>query len=226
MTGIEARQSSVAEVNQQSQFLLQQIEQLTERSSVIELPENTATTTLMLRMPSPSEDPTYLTLSDGIVYLQQGAGSQNALTSNKVVVSSLTFTKKSNAPGHDSVSVSFLVSYNSQSVKRQFSQTLNTAIARVSAATFDSNVIPSSTATYDLGVSSQIWRSINNKIYFSGSNIGIGVVSPNALLQVSGGDVYVDTVGKGMIVRAPDGGCWRITAKNAGAYNSDSVVCP
>ncbi len=228
ITSIQSRQASVIEVNQQSQFLLQQIEQLTERSSLIELPQDTATTTLRLRMPASAEDPTYLTLSNGVVYLQQGTSTENALTSNKVTVSSLTFTKRSNPPGHDSVSVSFLVAYNSPSAKQQFSETLSTAIARVSAATFDANVIPSSTATFDLGVTSKIWRSINNTIYFSGSNVGIGV-TPTQLLQVGGsgaaGDLYIGNAGNGIILKSPGGTCVKLTYTNDGALATSSIAC-
>src|SRR6185369_9353928 len=83
--------------------------------------------------------------------------------------------------------------YNTSSIKQKFMQAFDTTIARVSAATFDSNVIPSSTATYDLGVTSQTWRSVNNVLYFSSGNVGVGVASPGFtctgcnVLEVNGG---------------------------------------
>jgi hypothetical protein len=55
------------------------------------------------------------------------------------------------------------------------------------AATFDSDLIPSSTATYSLGASDQVWSSINQVIYFSGSNVGIGVSGPGQVLEINGG---------------------------------------
>ncbi len=184
---IQAQQAATAEVTTQSGFLLQQIESLVERSSLIEMPQDVATTTLKLRMPSPAEDPTILTLVGSSIIITQGNQTPGALTSNKVIVSGLAFTKHSNAPSHDSVSVSFTVSNNSPSIKQKFVETLSTAVARVSAATFDSNVIPSSTAVYDLGVAAQIWRSVNNILYFSGSNVGIGTATPLSKLDVNGG---------------------------------------
>lgn len=222
---VQGRQSSVAEVNQQSQFLLQQIQYFVERSSLIDMPQDASTSTLRLRMPAASEDPTSITLSGGTAYLQQG-GAQTPLTSNKVSVSSLNFVKRSNPPGHDTVSVSFMVQYNTSNLQQKFVQSLNTAIARVSAATFDSNLIPSSTATYDLGVTSQIWRSINNQIYFNGTNVGVGISSANAKFQVDGGNIYVDTVGNGLMLRSSDGVCWLVKPTTAGAYSSASTTCP
>lgn len=189
ITRIQTRQQAAAEVNQQSQFLLQQVQYYIERSSLVELNQDVATSTLKLRMAASSEDPTYIYLSGSTVYLQQTAtGTAQAMNSSKVTVSNLNFfVKRSNPPGHDSVSVSFTVAYNTASIQQKFSETLQTAIARVSAATFDSNVVPSSTATYKLGVSGSIWSSVNDLIYFSGSNVGIGVSSPGQTLEVNGG---------------------------------------
>jgi len=189
-TRVQVRQSAASEVNQQSQFLLQTIQGYIEQSSVIEMPTDVPTSTLKLRMQVNASDPTYIYLSGGALYLKKTEGGQaERLNSNRVTISSASFVKRENPPGHDSVSVVLSVEYNTQNIQERFSQTLNTAIARVSAATFDSNVIPSSTNVYDLGVSSQLWRSVNNLIYFSGSNVGIGngASNPQQKLVVDGG---------------------------------------
>jgi len=227
-----SRQSGAAEVNQQSQFLLQQIQYYVERSSLVELPQDVATTTLKLRMAAASEDPTYIYLSSGAIYIRKtDSGTAQALTTPKVTVSSLAFTKRSNAPSHDSVSVSVTVDYNTPNPVQRFSQALQTAVARVSAATFDSNVVPSSTATYNLGVAGQIWSSVNNIIYFNGQNVGIGATSPTQLLQVgvgggATGDVYVAGGGNGIILKAPNGtSCFKITVTNGGQIATSSVTC-
>jgi len=227
VTRIQTRQGAVAEVNQQSQFLLQLIQYYTERSSLIEMPQDISTTTLKLRMASSSEDPTYIYLAGTTVYLRQTeSGSGQALTSSRVEVSNLTFAKRSNPPGHDSVSVSFTVAYNTSNLQQRFSQTLNTAVARVSAATFDSNVVPSSTATYKLGASGQIWSSVNDIINFSGTNVGVGVAVPAAKFQVSNGDIYIDTINKGLILKSPDGTCFWVKVTNAGSLTTASSTCP
>ncbi len=226
---VQVRESTAAEVDTQSQFLLGTVERYVEQSSVIEMAKDISTSTLKLRMSSSTEDPIYIYLSSGIVYLKQtDAGTPQALTSPKVTVSSLVFTKHENGGGHHSVSVSFSVAYNSPNPQQQFTQALQTAITRVSAATFDSGVFPSSGATnFKLGASSQAWQSINDVMYFNGANVGVGIgVQPNATLQVHGGDIYADTVGNGIILRSPSGACWRITASNAGALTTSSVTCP
>ncbi|MEK7508080.1 MAG: prepilin-type N-terminal cleavage/methylation domain-containing protein [Patescibacteria group bacterium] len=228
VTAINSRQAGAAEVNQQSQFLLQQIQYYIERASMIELNPDVATTTLKLRMAASAEDPTYIYLSGGTLYLKQtDAGAAQPLTSSKVIVSNVSFTKRQNAPSHDSVSISFVVAFNTQNLKQRFSSALQTSVARVSAATFDSNVIPSSTATYNLGLSSQAWNSINGLIYFSGTNVGVGVSSPNSKFQVRGGDVYVDTANSGLVLKAPNGtSCYRVTITNGGALATSSISCP
>jgi competence protein ComGC len=188
ITKVRVRQSAAAEVNQQSQFVLQAIQYYVKQSSLVELDENAATSTLKLRMAASSSDPTYIFLSGNVIYLRQtDAGAAQPLTSNKVTVSNLSFTKRSHQRAPDSVSASFTVAYNTSNIAEQFVQTLNTAIARVNAASFDSNLVPSTTAAYDVGVTGQVWRSINNILNFSGSNVGVGVTSPGQTLEVNGG---------------------------------------
>lgn len=188
ITSIQARQAGAGEVNTQSQFLLQTIQYYVNSSSLIELATDSATTTLKLRVASSTIDPTYIYLSGNQLLLKlSDTGVPQTLSSSKVSISNLSFVKHSNPPARDSVSVSFTVSYNTPSLKQRFSQTLNTSIARVNAATFDSNVIPASSNTYKIGASSQLWQSVNDLIYFSGSNVGIGTTGPAQALEVNGG---------------------------------------
>jgi competence protein ComGC len=226
VTRVQTRQSSVAEVNSQSQFLLQKIQYYVQASSLIDMPKDTPTTTLKLRMAASSSDPTYIYASGTAIYLKQtDSGAPQALNSNKVNVSSLSFTKRSNSPSHDSVDVSFVVSYNTSNIQQQFAEVLRTAVARVNAATFDSNVVPSSTAIYNLGVTGQIWNSVNNIIYFSGSNVGIGASSPKKVLEVAG-DVYIDTTSNGLIMRDTSGICWTYRPSTTGTLTTTSSTCP
>ncbi len=190
ITRVQVRQTGAAEVNQQSQSLLQTLQYYIAQASVVQLYNDTPTSTLKLRVANTAYDPTFITLQGNTVYLQQtSTGTLQALTSAKVNVSSLLFTKHANPPGHDSVGVAFTMTYNTGSLQQGVVQSLETSLTRASAATFDFNVIPAANNTYDLGVSSQAWRSVNSEIYFSSNNanVGIGISTPGQTLEVNGG---------------------------------------
>ena len=189
VAGVQVRQNSSAAVNGESQFLLQKIQYYVGLSSFVSSTQDLSTSTLTLRMPSSSIDPTVLSLSNGTVYLQLATGTPQPLSSNAVVVSNLLFTRRSNAPGHDAVNVAFTVSYNTSNIKQMVAQALQTSVARVSAATFDSGVYPTVSGNGALGSQSQAWTSVNNIINFNGTNVGIGAnyASARQTLDVNGG---------------------------------------
>jgi prepilin-type N-terminal cleavage/methylation domain-containing protein len=187
VTGVQVQQASSAEVNQQSQFVLQEIQYYVGHASLISMTTDAATSTLMLRMAASSSDPTVITASGGILYLQQGSGALQPLSSSKVTISNVSFTKRSNPPSHDSVDVAFTIAYNTSNIAQAFSEMFQTSVARVSAASFDSNLVPSTTAMWSLGVSGQTWTSVNGILYFSGANVGVGTASPQQTLEVNGG---------------------------------------
>jgi hypothetical protein len=56
--------------------------------------------------------------------------------------------------------------------------------------------------------------------------MGIGNDTPTAKLQVKSGDVYVETIGNGVIIKSPNGSCWRLSVSNAGVVSATSVACP
>jgi prepilin-type N-terminal cleavage/methylation domain-containing protein len=188
ITGVQVRQNSTAAVTTQSQFLLQKIQYYIELSSAVSSTPNATSSVLTLRMPSSSIDPTVIFASSTMVYLQQAGGTPQSLTSGNVNVSNLTFARETNSPGHDSVNVSFTVSYNTSNIKQMFVQMLQTSVARVSAATFDSSIYPSgSGSNAQLGTVANPWSSINGIIDFSSGNVGINIAGPQAALDVNGG---------------------------------------
>ncbi len=108
VTQVQVQSSSSAAVNQESQFLLQKLQYYIQTAGIIDIPTSTPTSTLKFDVASSSLDPSYITLASGTVYLQQtGSGTLQPLTSNKVYVSNLLFTRRANPPGHDAVSVSY-----------------------------------------------------------------------------------------------------------------------
>lgn len=63
---------------------------------------------------------------------------------------------------------------------------------------------------------------INSKL----GNVGIGTTEPSAKLQVTNGDIYISDIDKGIIMKSPDGTCWRGTVDNSGLLNFTIVECP
>ncbi len=58
-------------------------------------------------------------------------------------------------------------------------------------------------------------------------NVGIGTSEPSAKLQVTDGDIYIDNIEKGIVMKAPNGTCWRGTLNNMGQLNFTALkFCP
>ena len=57
-------------------------------------------------------------------------------------------------------------------------------------------------------------------------NIGIGTIEPSSKLHIQQGDVYIDDVESGVIMKSPNGQCWRMTVNNSGQPEFDSITCP
>lgn len=57
-------------------------------------------------------------------------------------------------------------------------------------------------------------------------NVGIGVSDPLVPLHLKNGDVYIDQPGAGVILRSPDGSCFRIVVNDIGTLSAESVECP
>ncbi len=58
------------------------------------------------------------------------------------------------------------------------------------------------------------------------TRVGLGNLKPATQLQVSKGDVYLDNIGSGVVIKSPNGQCWRLTVDNSGVVVSTSIICP
>ncbi len=61
--------------------------------------------------------------------------------------------------------------------------------------------------------------------YFS-DNVGFGTKTPNAKVEVANGDIFISDINKGIIMKAPDGACWRGTLDNDGNLTFKATTCP
>lgn len=205
VTRVQVRETANSEVNRQSQFVLQTIQRSIEESSYIEIENppgvvSVTTTTLVLRSASSVDSlsniaRTYIYATGTFAYIKEGDnGTPERLNTDRVSIDSLSFTKRSNLPGHDSVDISLGVSYRTDNIQKKFYQFIQTAVSRVGAATFDSHLQPGSDDAYTIGSTGLKWKSINDVIHFyydspSGINyvgIGAGAITPTRQLEVAG----------------------------------------
>ncbi|MCG8327698.1 MAG: hypothetical protein MI974_08440 [Chitinophagales bacterium] len=57
-------------------------------------------------------------------------------------------------------------------------------------------------------------------------NVGIDNQNPASKLQVSNGDLYIDDINSGVIMKSPNGQCWRMTVSNSGQPVFNAITCP
>src|SRR3990172_4395735 len=193
---VSQKESASIETSEQLSFVMQTVSRLIRESSNI---ETASADSLKLRMKDSAKDPTCLYRENQIIKLAEGPDSPNNndnctptasnLTSNKVIADKLEFSKITNYPGHDVVSIDIQLTYNSSNPQSQTTRNLKSAIARVSAATFDSDLIPGANNSYDIGFSGTNWKNANfSGNLLVGGNVGIGTPAPGAKLSIDGGD--------------------------------------
>jgi hypothetical protein len=56
--------------------------------------------------------------------------------------------------------------------------------------------------------------------------LGVGTITPAAKVEVADGDIYISDINKGIIMKSPDGHCWRGTLDYAGSLQFSSIPCP
>ncbi len=57
-------------------------------------------------------------------------------------------------------------------------------------------------------------------------DLGIGTNNPRTGLHVSNEDIYIDDATKGVIMKSPNGQCWRMTVDNSGSPVFTLIPCP
>ncbi len=142
MLNIQANEAAATEVEEQGQFILQQIQYYVSGARLIDMTQDLSTSTLVVRPVSGSGNPTTIALqpagsaaTSGAMALQQGVnGAWQLLTSDKVSVSHVSFTRHYNlggssaAFGEESVSYTYTVSATSTN-GGQYSQAFQSSVA-------------------------------------------------------------------------------------------------
>jgi hypothetical protein len=57
-------------------------------------------------------------------------------------------------------------------------------------------------------------------------NIGIGTKEPGAKLEIADGDIFISNIEYGIIMKSPDGNCWKGVLDNTGNLNFMQIDCP
>lgn len=72
------------------------------------------------------------------------------------------------------------------------------------------------------------WRaSGQSKMFLKGDGkLGLGTTEPKAKIHVTNGDIFIEDITKGVIMKSPNGQCWRVTVDNSGSFASTAVACP
>ncbi len=63
-------------------------------------------------------------------------------------------------------------------------------------------------------------------VILKNGNAGFGTATPASKLTVTNGDVYITDSTKGVIMKSPDGTCFRMTVSNVGAAVFTPITCP
>ncbi|MBN1416861.1 MAG: T9SS type A sorting domain-containing protein [Bacteroidales bacterium] len=72
---------------------------------------------------------------------------------------------------------------------------------------------------------STYWQTDDSGTIYTWDKVGIGTSEPKAKVEIADGDIYISNINKGIIMKSPDGQCWRGTLDNSGSLNFVPVNC-
>lgn len=153
---IQGKNVSRNEVNNQLSLVVNTTQRLVRDSSLIEdVSCASSYCSVKLRMANEDIDPTIIWGDETRkkVYIEQG-GVETAITNDNVTVDSLTFLKKEIPGGHSILQVDATISLIGETASTSSARSV---VARVNAATFDSDLIPG--GTWSLGLIGTKWAN-------------------------------------------------------------------
>lgn len=198
----QKKTSVSSEVNQQLNFVLTTVQRLVGESSLVEAvyegdnPSSSCATfcTLKLRRSDLTKDPTIVSSNATGIFLQEGSSTQVALTTNKVLINYLRFVKHEIPGGHSVAEISTSFNYNTNNPAFAVTKAIESAIARVNAATFDADLLPNQDNTFDIG------QTAGSNLRWKNGRFS-GDLTVGGQLQISGG-----SPGAGKILTSDAGG--------------------
>ncbi|MBI3273645.1 MAG: prepilin-type N-terminal cleavage/methylation domain-containing protein, partial [Candidatus Colwellbacteria bacterium] len=169
-TRIQNNEVAGIQVTQELNLVLETTQRLVRDASLIEkvyegVTETAPCTTfcsVKLRMQNTALDPTVIRSTATAIYLKQGVNPETTITSNRVIVNSLNFTKFDIIGGHATIQIDASLTYNSTNPQLAITKTLRSAVGRVSAATFDSDLLPdATTSNRNIGAATNLWQNLS-----------------------------------------------------------------
>ncbi len=219
-------QSSRNEVSSQLSFVMQRIQRMVSESSHVVVTNSiedtdlnktwdedddnlgTAQKYLVLKLPSDDNSsssnttPTIIYTDEGVVKVRKGRGGSNFvindLTTNKVVVDKLEFTKFVDYPGRDLVEINLTLSYNSEQEQLKVSRKLVLGTSKAYAAVFDTDLLPGTDGGASVGQASKKWADA----HFSG-DLTVGQEAKVTALKVSDNGTPMNAIYNGQLAVNP-----------------------
>lgn len=71
-----------------------------------------------------------------------------------------------------------------------------------------------------------MWYFGNFDLKFATNSVERLRIKNTGNIEVKTGDVYIENLGSGVIMKSPDGNCWRMTVDNTGNPVFTSITCP
>jgi hypothetical protein len=81
-------------------------------------------------------------------------------------------------------------------------------------------------ALYALNGGESVWTTNDDGINYSQGNVGISTANPAEKLHVNNGNIYIEQRNDGIIMRSPNGNCWKQTVSNEGESIWTEIPCP
>ncbi len=151
ITNTQISEFNQNEVSGQLNFAIQTIQRYVRTASIVQGDSGVSSSTLVLQMPTTAQNPTTIYLQNNRIYVTQGAsGTPLAITNDKVSIDNLEFRRFAQPASKDVVQIDIAISQQSAGGTR-ISRSLRSAITRVNAAAFDSDLIPNADGSYNIG---------------------------------------------------------------------------